>query len=221
MYIPMVGTAAILLTFSRTGMILMMISYLFLLRNTGFWRGFLLCTGVGIMVAVLVYWLNSTDSHVIEQLVTTRITLDNLAEASGRTELWSYLIPLIPEALVFPKGYYSSLYYFYISPHNYLLSVSLEQGIIGLIISMFFFTLLFLYFTPRKLKRPKLNPAAHSKPMFRLMWLIVLMNLFVEDLLGAQPYVFVFWGLFSLSIVEYKKIREGIHRIPYITLPRC
>ena len=86
---------------------------------------------VVLVTATTAYWLMSTDVHVIEKLIASRIDLDDITGGGGRLEIWKHLLPLAPEALIFPNGYYSSLYIFHISPHNYLINVSLEQGILG------------------------------------------------------------------------------------------
>jgi hypothetical protein len=207
-FLPAASIAAITLTFSRTVLFYTVISLFVLSRRSGSRQILNSFLFIALVAGAVGWWLTSTDGNAIEQLLENRIDAGEVSGAGGRTDIWLDRIPRIPEGLVFPFGYYSSIYILGDSPHNYFITVALEQGMLGAVISVAFFSLLFYYLRPEKKSSHKGTGSAKT-PMLRFIWIVVLGHLMVEDLNFIQPYMIAFWGLFALSVFERKKARES------------
>lgn len=191
-----VGTLAIALTLSRTVAILLLFSF-FLFGYRNFRREGLVTSSLILLLTICIviasmYMFIIYESDTFNYLTTSRIDFDNITSGGGRLDIWADSFRNIPETLFIPNGYYSSLYLYGLTSHNYFLTTALEQGFFGLAISGTFFLGLLSYFR----KNRKIRES------YFLMWFVVIVNISVEDLVFTQTYIFTFWLLFAISIAH-------------------
>lgn len=210
---------AIVLTFSRAAIVLALAGFILLMLPTLSKANFQatiigsLILLIGLMVGLS--WLLATAPEAFEELLDSRFDADNLTGGGGRMDIWIERIRDIPDALLVPNGYYSSLYvYDSVTPHNYWITVALEQGIWGFAVTIVFWGLLFRTFGAL----PHSRGASVAGTKYRIIWAIVLAHMFVEDLIFIQPYVIYFWTLFGLTVVHHQYLMD-VRSIP-IKVPK-
>ena len=205
-FVLLICTLALFLTFSRTSILLLLLAYLFMvlptLRKDNLFITVFSLTIMVLLLATGAALLAATDSSAFEELLASRFDDENVNGLGGRVEIWQDRIRDLPDKFFFPNGYYSSLEeYDGVTAHSYLITTGLEQGALGLALSGLFGWALFSFFG--KLNFPRLSSYAH--PQFRFLWIVVFANIFVEDIIVVHQYCIYFWTLFGLTVAHHQR----------------
>lgn len=133
---------AVFLTFSRTGLMIgSMVVFYTLLSRLSLVRGLFFFSFFVIIFPVLVAFIFTYFSSV--SLFSNRYSLENIGGMNGRLELWrDYLFKFIDEPFNF-HGFYSALSYSEHTPHNIILSIAFDLGVIGVLLFSSMLLLLF------------------------------------------------------------------------------
>lgn len=128
---------------------------------------------------------------------------DRIAAASdptsGRLDSWIEKIEYMVKNPLGFTGFYSSIYLFGLSAHNFLLNVMVEQGLIGGVLSAaFLFALAVLPCRARV--QP---PGSRGLLSYRVAWLLIAANLSFEDANFTQQYIIIFWVFVTCHALSY------------------
>ena len=188
--------SAILFTFSRS-VSLLLICMLYIIL--GFKR-FAFLIGLGVVATFFYTIFQSGGSMEYDTFLTSRLSVENMQSGNGRLdtayEKLNYFIMHPFE----PIGYYSSIYNFSLSAHNYWITTLVEQSVFSVMISLLFFG---------SVGRMAL---AGSRKVF-YGFLVVMCGLMVEDPNFVQPYIISFWVYFAILVSrgleqkEFKSVR--------------
>ena len=176
---------AIILTFSRSVIILLVCMIYIIIGFRYFSR--LVVVGTLIFCGYL-YFFNG-ESKGYETFLSTRLSLANMQTGNGRVETALEKINYFMSHPFEPIGYYSSIYDFKLSAHNYWITTLVEQSLIGVLISLVFFSLIG-------------KMALRASPKIFQGFLIVMMGLMVEDPNFVQPYIIAFWIYFAVIVLR-------------------
>ncbi|WP_390959529.1 hypothetical protein [Pseudomonas moorei] len=179
--------AGICLTFSRSNMILLFLLFfvVFRLRQlivVGAISGFVLGVFFAYMV-IFVGW----DFSGFDAFLSSRTDVEILATGNGRLQTLIEKIDYLTNHPFEPIGYYSSLFYFDLSAHNFWMTSLIEQSLAAVMVSLCFF-----YFVGRTVFR-------RDRKVF-FGFLIIMMALMVEDPHFTQQYITSFWVYLALLV---------------------
>lgn len=176
---------AIASTFSRngTGMAVLLL----FLGSSRSERHVLLAVLGTMAVAALGFNSLVSDSAAFAQLLDDRMT-GGTEISNGRIDIWSEKIRYFMLHPMEPSGYYSSIYLFEFSGHNFAINTLIEQGVPGLAIALLFVWQLLIQ-RDHTVSQPK-----RQVPMtFVRIWLVMMLNMSFEDPNFVQPFIMVFW----------------------------
>ena len=174
---------AIVLTFSRS-VILLLVCMIFIILGV---RRFFLLAGGGfaLLAAYTVFFSKGIKGY--DAFLSTRLSVANMQSGNGRVATALEKLHYFLSHPFDPIGYYSSIYKFSLSAHNYWITTLVEQSVLGVLISLVFFW---------NVGRMALKT---SRTIF-YGYLIVMMGLMVEDPNFVQPYIIVFWVYLSVVV---------------------
>lgn len=179
--------AGICLTFSRSNMLL-----LFLLFFVVFRVRQLIVIGVissfvlGVFFAYMIIFAG-WDLSGFNEFLSSRTDVEILATGNGRLQTLMEKIVYLTDHPFEPIGYYSSLFYFDLSAHNFWMTTLIEQSLAAVLISFCFF-----FFVGRAVFR-------RDRKVF-FGFLIIMMALMVEDPHFTQQYITSFWVYLALLV---------------------
>lgn len=175
--------SAILLTFSRSVAILLVLMLYIIM---GF-RRFALLAVLGVLIACVYTLFQSGGSMGYDTFLSSRLSVENMQSGNGRLdtayEKLNYFITHPFE----PIGYYSSIYNFTLSAHNYWITTLVEQSLFSVIVSLLFFVSV-----------GRMALAASRKVFYG--FLVVMLGLMVEDPNFVQPYIISFWVYLAVLV---------------------
>jgi len=198
------------LAFSKTslGLIVpsMLISALFqyFIIKRNIWHRLLLLVGIAIFLLLAGMWAMSSDAFKF---------LDEPGAVTGRSELWSSLLRMVPESPILGYGYgaifdvgektpllgYTTTWVLRAShAHNGFLQVIVEQGTIGLILALLAFIILPLW---KVVTSPNI-PKEIFAPLTSIMTFFVLNNMTETTLMLKNVCQWVVY-IIALSILSY------------------
>ncbi|WP_141232164.1 O-antigen ligase family protein [Pseudomonas lundensis] len=185
--------AAILLTFSRSVSFLL-ICMLYII--VGF-RYFLSLSIVAAVIFLSHSMVTSSGIEGYDTFLSSRLSVENMQSGNGRLDSALEKLNYFIDHPFEPIGYYSSIYKFALSAHNYWVTTLVEQSILGVLISVFLFCAVgrMAYLSSRKVFYG---------------YLIVMMGLMVEDPNFVQPYIISFWVYLAMLVsrgLEQKALR--------------
>lgn len=177
----------ICLTFSRSNMILLFLLFFVVFRVrqllvAGVISGFVLGVFFAYMV-IFVGW----DLSGFDAFLSSRTDVEVLATGNGRLQTLIEKIDYLTEHPFEPIGYYSSLFYFELSAHNFWMTSLIEQSLAAVLVSLCFF-----FFVGRTVFR-------RDRKVF-FGFLIIMMALMVEDPHFTQQYITSFWVYLALLV---------------------
>lgn len=186
----------ICLTFSRSNMLLLFLLFfvVFKLRQlivVGAISGFVLAAFFAYMV-IFVGW----DLSGFDTFVSSRTDVDLLVTGNGRLQTMMEKIDYLANHPFEPIGYYSSLFYFELTAHNFWMTALIEQSIAAVLV-----TLCFFFFVGRTVFR-------RDRKVF-FGFLIIMAALMVEDPHFTQQYITSFWVFLAL-LVGYGCTEKGM-----------
>lgn len=179
--------AGICLTFSRSNMLLLFILFFFVFRIrqlivVGAISGLFLAVFFAYMIIFAGWDLSGFDAFL-----SSRTDVEVLATGNGRIQTLIEKIDYLMNHPFEPIGYYSSLFYFDLSAHNFWMTSLIEQSYAAVLVSLCFF-----FFIGRTVFRRNRN-------VF-FGFLIVMMALMVEDPHFTQQYITSFWVFLALLV---------------------
>jgi len=177
----------ICLTFSRSNMLLLFLLFfvVFKLRQlilVGAISGFVLAVFFAYMV-IFVGW----DLSGFDTFVSSRTDVDLLVTGNGRLQTMMEKVDYLVDHPLEPIGYYSSLFYFDLSAHNFWMTSLIEQSLAAVLV-----TLCFFFFVGRTVFR-------RDRKVF-FGFLIIMAALMVEDPHFTQQYITSFWVFLALLV---------------------
>ena len=180
-------SAGICLTFSRSNMLLLFLLFfiVFKLRQlivVGAISGLVLAIAFAYMV-IFVGW----DLSGFDTFVSSRTDVDLLVTGNGRLQTIVEKIDYLTDHPFEPIGYYSSLFYFELSAHNFWMTSLIEQSLAAVLVSLGFF-----FFVGRTVFR-------RDRKVF-FGFLIIMAALMVEDPHFTQQYITSFWVFLALLV---------------------
>jgi O-antigen ligase len=172
------------------------------------WTKVAICV-VGVAASILI-WQFAMESEMIKARMLSTI---EQADLSGRDQIWSKLLPLLGDHIVFGVGQtgyaafsapaFASLYGFARSPHNVFLEVLCYTGVVGLILY-----LTFLFFVIRN----AYQNYSHHQRLLPLLILFPIFGLLLSGQILGQKYgwlIFAYIGgssLFGLKRPERESL---------------
>jgi len=148
-------------------------------------------------IAGLVFLGLTFDADITAQLFEQRLRdRDELMSGNTRLYLWGLYGDYIKDNPFSPLGYYSSLFNFEFSSHNYSLTTYVEQSIVGWLLSAFLFVLLLS--KSRQLSQMKLPNAKTQGQFIFFGMLMIALNLHFEDANFTHQYILYFWVFVSI-----------------------
>lgn len=187
---------AIVLTFSRS-VILLLVCMIFIILGV---RRFFLLAGGGLAFLAAYTAFFSKGIKGYDTFLSTRLSVANMQSGNGRVATALEKLHYFLSHPFDPIGYYSSIYKFSLSAHNYWITTLVEQSVLGVLISLVFFW---------NVGRMALKT---SRSIF-YGYLIVMMGLMVEDPNFVQPYIIVFWVY--LSVVVSRGLNLNAVALPF------
>lgn len=193
-------SAGICLTFSRSNMLLLFVLFFFVFRIrqliiVGAISGLFLAIFFAYMIVFAGWDLSGFDAFL-----SSRTDIEVLATGNGRLQTLIEKIDYLTNHPFEPIGYYSSLFYFDLSAHNFWMTSLIEQSYAAVLVSLCFF-----FFIGRTVFRRDRN-------VF-FGFLIVMMALMVEDPHFTQQYITSFWVFLALLVgfgcTEKETVVEG------------
>lgn len=186
----------ICLTFSRSNMLLLFLLLFFVFRMrqlimVGFVSVFVLGVFFAYMV-ISVGW----DLSGFDTFLSSRTDVELLATGNGRLQTMIEKIDYLVDHPFEPIGYYSSLFHFELSAHNFWMTSLIEESLVAVLVSLGFF-----FFVGRTVFRRDRN-------VF-FGFLIIMMALMVEDPHFTQQYITSFWVYLAL-LVAFGFTEKGV-----------
>jgi O-antigen ligase len=180
--IALVHVTAIALTFSRNGAAMAIL--LLLLGANRVERRFLLI-GIGaLLFTALAEQQFVAESAALTELIENRLTGGDEV-SNGRLEIWSNKVEYFLNNPWLPTGYYSLLYKFDFSGHNFAITTLIEQGFPGLLLNLALLWQLFAM--------PAKSGTSRTPMTFQRLWFLVTVNMTFEDPHFTQPFIILFW----------------------------
>ncbi|PRA58951.1 hypothetical protein CQZ98_03685 [Pseudomonas sp. MYb115] len=177
----------ICLTFSRSNMLLLFVLFFFVFRfRQLIVLGGLSCVLLAAFFAYMVMFAG-WDLSGFDTFVSSRTNVEILATGNGRLQTLTEKIDFLMIHPFEPIGYYSSLFYFDLSAHNFWMTTLIEQSAAAVLVSLGFF-----FFIGRVVYRRDRN-------VF-FGFLIIMMALMVEDPHFTQQYITSFWVFLALLV---------------------
>lgn len=200
---------SIILTLSRAGLILLLISFVFSLFSKNMRKSFapVLLSVFTLAFILLLLTIGDVRSVSVDHLIQSRISSENITSVNSRFDSWLEKIEYISRNPFGPIGYYGSLFIFDgLTSHNFLITSFLEMSFLGLFFGLCIFLFPFIcYYHVNSCKE------AYDIKYLVLGLFIVLINLQFEDANYTQPYIFSFWLYLALIYVDMSKTRCRIH----------
>ena len=191
-----VHLAAILITFSRNGLACALLMLLLGLRNRERLAALL---GAGALLGLLMGGDNSwAELQGIDELLENRATGGGDI-SNARVDIWIDRLGVVAENPLRFTGYYSTIFVYDMSAHNFALNTMLEQGLPGLLLALGL--LLGLYTLTWRSE----DASTQTHMTFRRLWLVMTLNMAVEDPNFTQPFILVFW----LTVASQVLLRIG------------
>ena len=186
----------ICLTFSRSNMLLLFLLLFFVFRMrqlimVGFVSVFVLGVFFAYMV-ISVGW----DLSGFDTFLSSRTDVELLATGNGRLQTMMEKIDYLVDHPFEPIGYYSSLFHFELSAHNFWMTSLIEESLVAVLVSLGFF-----FFVGRTVFR-------RDRSVF-FGFLIIMMALMVEDPHFTQQYITSFWVYLAL-LVAFGFTEKGV-----------
>jgi hypothetical protein len=186
----------ICLTFSRSNMLLLLLLFFVVFRMrqlvvVGFISFFVLGVFLAYMV-ISVGW----DLSGFDTFLSSRTDVELLATGNGRLQTMIEKIDYLVDHPFEPIGYYSSLFHFELSAHNFWMTSLIEESLVAVLVSLGFF-----FFVGRTVFRRDRN-------VF-FGFLIIMMALMVEDPHFTQQYITSFWVYLAL-LVAFGFTEKGV-----------
>ncbi|WP_419711403.1 hypothetical protein [Pseudomonas sp. NFX224] len=180
-------SAGICLTFSRSNILLLflLLFVVFRLRQLVV-VGAILGVVLGVFFAYMVIFVG-WDLSGFDTFLSSRTDVELLATGNGRLQTLVEKIDYLTSHPFEPIGYYSSLFYFELSAHNFWMTSLIEQSYAAVLVSLCFF-----FFVGRTVFRRDRN-------VF-FGFLIIMMALMVEDPHFTQQYITGFWVFLALLV---------------------
>lgn len=180
-------TVGICLTFSRSNMFLLFLLFFVVFRvRQLIVAGAILSFVLGIFFAYMVIFVG-WDLSGFDTFLSSRTNVEVLATGNGRLQTLIEKIDYLAEHPFEPIGYYSSLFYFELSAHNFWMTSLIEQSLAAVLVSLCFF-----FFVGRSVFR-------RDRKVF-FGFLIIMMALMVEDPHFTQQYITSFWVYLALLV---------------------
>lgn len=189
-------SVGICLTFSRSNMLLLFLLLFFVFRMrqlimVGFVSVFVLGVFFAYMV-ISVGW----DLSGFDTFLSSRTDVELLATGNGRLQTMMEKIDYLVDHPFEPIGYYSSLFHFELSAHNFWMTSLIEESLVAVLVSLGFF-----FFVGRTVFR-------RDRSVF-FGFLIIMMALMVEDPHFTQQYITSFWVYLAL-LVAFGFTEKGV-----------
>ncbi|MBD9599027.1 hypothetical protein IB252_04135 [Pseudomonas sp. PDM10] len=186
----------ICLTFSRSNMLLLLLLFFVVFRMrqlvvVGFISVFVLGVFLAYMV-ISVGW----DLSGFDTFLSSRTDVELLATGNGRLQTMMEKIDYLVDHPFEPIGYYSSLFHFELSAHNFWMTSLIEESLVAVLVSLGFF-----FFVGRTVFR-------RDRSVF-FGFLIIMMALMVEDPHFTQQYITSFWVYLAL-LVAFGFTEKGV-----------
>ncbi|MHC8292809.1 hypothetical protein [Pseudomonas sp. LB3P58] len=186
----------ICLTFSRSNMLLLLLLFFVVFRMrqlvvVGFISVFILGVFFAYMV-ISVGW----DLSGFNTFLSSRTDVELLATGNGRLQTMMEKIDYLVDHPFEPIGYYSSLFHFELSAHNFWMTSLIEESLVAVLVSLGFF-----FFVGRTVFR-------RDRSVF-FGFLIIMMALMVEDPHFTQQYITSFWVYLAL-LVAFGFTEKGV-----------
>lgn len=175
--------SAIVLTFSRS-IILLLVCMIYIILGV---RRFFLLVGGGLALLAAYYTLFSAGFKGYETFMSTRLSFENMQNGNGRVATALEKLHYFVNHPFDPIGYYSSIYKFSLSAHNYWITTLVEQSVLSVLISLIFFWTVGVM-------------ASKTSRTILFGYLVVMMGLMVEDPNFVQPYIIAFWVYLSVVV---------------------
>lgn len=183
---------AIVLTFSRTVLFLLLIfSFATIFKRRG-WKKFIVFLMLTGFLVVIGFTFFGDGGDAWQELIQNRVDTDTLSSMSGRTEIWVEYLKYVWDSRGVPAGYFSAINLNEFSAHNNYLTLFYELGWIGGLI----FLLLVFSALLAALRSPRI-----------LHWAVIAaaaINIMVEDLIYLQVYSVYFWLILALVYIWRK-----------------
>lgn len=180
---------AIVLTFSRS-VILLLICMIYIIIGA---RRFFLFAGGGLAFLAAYSTFFRAGIKGYETFLSTRLSVANMQSGNGRVDTALEKLHYFLNHPFDPIGYYSSIYKFSLSAHNYWITTLVEQSVLGVLISLVFFWIVG-------------SMALKTSRTIFYGYLVVMMGLMVEDPNFVQPYIIGFWVYFSVIVSRGLKV---------------
>ncbi len=176
-------SCAILFTFSRS-VTLLLVCMLYIILG---FRRFAVLIVLG-AIAVFVYAMfQSGGSMEYDTFLSSRLSVENMQSGNGRLDTAFEKLSYFIDHPFEPIGYYSSIYNFTLSAHNYWITTLVEQSFLSVMISFLFFCSV-----------GRMALAASRKVFYA--FLVIMFGLMVEDPNFVQPYIISFWVYFAVLV---------------------
>jgi hypothetical protein len=180
-------SVGICLTFSRSNMLLLFLLFfvIFKLRQL-----VVVCAIVSFFLAIFFAYMvvfAGWDLSGFDTFVSSRTDVDLLVTGNGRLQTMMEKIDYLMDHPFEPIGYYSSLFYFDLSAHNFWMTALIEQSLAAVLV-----TLVFFFFVGRTVFR-------RDRKVF-FGFLIIMAALMVEDPHFTQQYITSFWVFLALLV---------------------
>lgn len=174
---------AILFTFSRSVSVLL-ICMLYIVMG---FRRFAVFVMLGALAAFIYAVFQGGSSVGYDTFISSRLNVEDMQSGNGRLDTAFEKLSYFFNHPFEPIGYYSSIYNFTLSAHNYWITTLVEQSFFSVIISLLFFCSV-----------GKMALATSRKLFYG--FLVVMLGLMVEDPNFVQPYIVSFWVYFAVIV---------------------
>ena len=190
---------AVVLTLSRTGIAavtLVFFLYAFFTKH----RKMLLLMPA--LLAAAIVTLQIYDDQSASFIFSIRV--DNTTELTGlngRFDIWKERIDYFMNNPLTPVGYYGSLETFdHLTSHNFLLTTLLEQGVLGLLITLALLIYSAGWLTLDTLRSRGMQRKVSAIYLMGLLGIVV--DLSFEDANFTQQYIIYFWVFLALAYLS-------------------
>ncbi len=191
---------AVFITMSRTGLFTHLL--ILVIASFAFRQGRLIVLGLSAFI-VFGYIFYSISPDTFDYLFKTRISIERV---NSRFDIWQDHWMFWLGNLMRPIGYYGSLTTFDgVSSHNFILTLLLEQGVLGLIFVGMFLSSTYIVVSksPCISKRDLL-----SRRLFLQGGIVAFLGLMLEDANYTQPYIIYFWLFYASAVLFCKASRR-------------
>jgi hypothetical protein len=157
--------------------------------------GFISVFILGVFFAYMVISVG-WDLSGFDTFLSSRTDVELLATGNGRLQTMMEKIDYLVDHPFEPIGYYSSLFHFELSAHNFWMTSLIEESLVAVLVSLGFF-----FFVGRTVFR-------RDRSVF-FGFLIIMMALMVEDPHFTQQYITSFWVYLAL-LVAFGFTEKGV-----------